>query len=159
MRIRTIVSSLGTLVATAATAMVCTGCPGTLDNPERFISDAGDALAPPLPTVDAAPATPNCDTAIPTMFTTDCATAGCHAGATASNGLDLTLAASDIRTKLRNKAAVGDPTVLLIDPTHPDKSALYTKTGDPPPFGGPMPPTFELDAPTRACLLTWIQEP
>ena len=114
----------------AAGALV--GCPGTLDDPARFLA------CPDVPTV---------------ILQRDCLGSGCHGAADRSGGLDLQ--SPDLPSRLVGKRTAGGLS-LLIDPGAPEKSAIYSKLGSPP-FGSRMPlGQPALDAKTQACVLAWV---
>lgn len=136
---------------TMAGLLLLCGCPGSLDDIARYRVDGG-GLASPL---DGGPV--DCPTALPQTLTGTCAAAGCHSGAIPAGSLDLT-AAPDLRERLRNKPSFGAPAILLIDTKDYTKSALYTKTANPPPYGFTMPPTgLPLNEATRTCILEFIK--
>jgi hypothetical protein len=125
------------LFAALPLAAALTGCPGSLEDPDRFAMQFGTC--------------PD----IPTLFGKTCATAGCHAATNPSSGLDL--ASDDIIGRLSGKKAQGS-TGLLIDPSAPSESVLYTKLTDAPPSGARMPlGGTPLDDKTAGCVLTWIE--
>jgi hypothetical protein len=101
--------------------------------------------------VDAAPAATCPD--VPTLFAKSCGTTGCHDATTKAEALDLV--SPGLPSRL-----VGVPSVegvgLLIDPSTPAKSVLYTKLLASPPFGARMPTGGSLDASTAQCVLAWI---
>jgi hypothetical protein len=110
-----------------------------------------DAGTPVEASVEAAPA-PTCPD-VPTLFAQTCGTAGCHDATTKAEALDLV--SPGLTSRL-----VGVPSVegvgLLIDPTTPSKSVLYTKLLPSPPFGARMPTGGKLDTSTTQCVLAWI---
>lgn len=124
------------LTLAAALAAALTGCPGSIDDPGRFADQFGTC--------------PD----IPMLITTTCAVAGCHAGSSPSGSLDLS--AGDVASSLSGKMASGGAG-LLVDPSAPDQSVLYTKLTASPPFGSRMPLGKPLDDTTVSCVLTWIE--
>src|ERR1051325_3942384 len=62
---------------------------------------------------------------IQTIFNDSCATAGCHAGATAPNGLDLS--ADLLDGNLVGVPAQEDPSQMRIEAGHPEVSYLFCK--------------------------------
>ncbi|HEY5242833.1 MAG TPA: malectin [Polyangiaceae bacterium] len=140
--VRTLVF-VGLLVSVLAWA----GCAGTLEDPAAFTteSDSGAAAS-----VDASGA--SC-VDVPTTFATSCGTAGCHDPTTRAEGLDLW--SPGVASRL-----VGVPAVeglgLLIDPSTPSKSVVYTKLTATPPFGARMPTGSSLGAATIQCVLDWV---
>lgn len=131
-------------------ALAWTGCAGSLEDPDMFMLQ-GDAGAPVEAAVEAASA-PTC-TDVPTLFAKSCATTGCHDATTKAEGLDL------VSPSLASRL-VGVPSVegvgLLIDPSTPPKSVLYTKLLANPPFGARMPTGGSLDPSTIACVSMWV---
>jgi hypothetical protein len=119
------------------------GCPGSLDDPARFLPDAGGsgadgAACPDVPT---------------TVFVPICATAGCHTAADKIQGLDLE--SPNPASRLVGACARGGG--LLANPTNPSQSVVYTKLTITPPFGSRMPlGKPSLDDATTACVLAWI---
>jgi hypothetical protein len=125
---------LGALLLTGA------GCPGSLDDPARFLSGVGGdgSACPDIPT---------------TVFVPICATAGCHTAADKIQGLDLQ--SPDAASRLVGACARGGG--LLVDPANPSDSVVYTKLTFTPPFGSRMPlGKPPLDDATTACVLAWI---
>jgi hypothetical protein len=119
------------------------GCAGTLDNPSRFLRDAGAATGdggacPDVPT---------------SVFAVTCATSGCHSAVDMTQGLDLQ--SPDVASRLVGACARGGG--LLVDPDHPSQSVLYTKLTLAPPFGSRMPlGKTSLDPTMLACVLGWV---
>ncbi len=136
--------------ALLSSALSWTGCAGSLEDPEMFTMQ-GDAGAPVEAAVEAASA-PTCPD-VPTVFAKSCGTTGCHDATTKAEGLDL------VSPSLASRL-VGVPSVegvgLLIDPSTPPKSVLYTKLLANPPFGARMPTGGSLDPSSIACVLTWV---
>jgi hypothetical protein len=143
------------------------GCPGTLDDPARFLGAAGDdsalaedaALAgdadfPPVsePPTDGA----TCPDVPQAILRVNCTSAGCHNAQDKAQGLDLQ--SPDVVTRLVGVPAREGPG-LLVDSSAPSASVLYTKLTSRPPFGARMPLTGALDDPTIACVLAWIINP
>jgi hypothetical protein len=146
---------VGLLVVTA-------GCPGTLEDPERFI-EAGGGVVTPQGTGDAAASGEGGQTLdaatcpdIPTaVFQAKCTSSGCHNSQDKSQGLDLQ--SSGVSMRLVGVAATEGPG-LLVDPGTPSHSVLYTKLTTMPPFGARMPLGSSLDEATIACVLSWVEE-
>jgi hypothetical protein len=125
-------------------AVVLAACAGNLENPERF-ADGGS--------VEGGATTPACPDMEATVLIPSCATAGCHNATSKAGSLDLS--GTGVAARLSGKAASGGG--LLVDPTHPDKSVLYTKTTTSPPYGSRMPLGGKLlDDATSACLLAYV---
>jgi hypothetical protein len=116
----------------------CIGCPANLEDPGRF----SDATGP-------------CPDVPQDVFVKVCSTPGCHSAVDKMLGLDLQ--SPDVASRLVGVHAVGGGTGLLIDPSSPAMSVLYTKLTPNPPFGVRMPFTRPaLDDATIACVLQWI---
>ena len=135
--------------AIAWMVVAATACAGTLDNRDQFYTvdhtDGGGQDA-------ASDGGPSCPDVPKAVFTTSCATAGCHAAANPQSGLDL--ASPNVATRL-----VGVPAAsggFLVDPAHPEQSVIYRKlkAGAP---GARMPIGTPLDDATIACVLSWAQ--
>jgi hypothetical protein len=121
------------------------GCPGHLEDPGRFAGEFGTGGS----TTTACPD-------VPTLLSTTCTAAGCHAATTPAAGLDL--ASPGVFMRLSGKQAMGG-SGLLVDPTNPASSVLYTKLMSPPPFGSRMPLVgMPLGDAEVACVLTWIEQ-
>ena len=121
------------------------GCAGTLEDPSRFLVDAGSA--PATTDTGACPDVPS------QVLVPVCAIAGCHSEADMQQGLDLQSANLDSR--LVGVCASGGG--LLIDPSFPGRSVLYTKLTASPPYGARMPfGGAPLDDGTLACVVAWI---
>jgi len=128
-------------IAAFAIGVSLAGCPGELDDEARFRVDGGS--------------TGTCDDAMP-IFKASCATSGCHNAADKTNDLDLETPGVVARYKGVKAKGGAD---LLIDPTSPEKSAIYTKTKTPPPFPAQMPiGGTKLTAAQQACIASWIQK-
>jgi hypothetical protein len=125
-------------MATVALVAACAGCPGNLEDPGRFMAN-GMAACPDVPQE---------------VFLKICGTAGCHSTADKMLGLDLQ--SPDVASRLTGVSAMGGPG-LLIDPSSPAMSVIYTKLTPTPPFGVRMPfARTPLDDSTIACVLQWI---
>jgi hypothetical protein len=128
--------------------LACAGCPGNLENPERFTDAAADAVTP----ADDAGDGGGCPDVPSDIFGKVCATAGCHNATDKSQGLDLQ--SPNVGTRLAGACARGGG--YLIDPTNPRASVMYTKLTATPPFGGRMPTGQALDDTQLACVLAFI---
>ncbi len=83
-----------------------------------------------------------------------CTGVGCHSSQDKEQGLDLQ--SPNLAARLVGTAASEGPG-LLIDPSTPANSVLYTKLTATPPFGVRMPEgATPLDSATIACVLAWI---
>ncbi|HEY6562615.1 MAG TPA: hypothetical protein VI072_35350 [Polyangiaceae bacterium] len=127
------------LLASAA----ITGCPGALDNPERFLDGSAGG-------------SDNCGS-IPQLLQQTCSGSACHSSADSGTGLDLvSTAVAERLVGVPGSAACGDR--LLIDPNDPANSLLLLKLDEPPPCGSRMPLGSELTAEQKACVRTWIDQ-
>ncbi len=159
------------LVALLAPASVLAGCPGSLEDPARFDAEfgiaGGNGGARGGGGADGGGTTGSVGGAgggsgggsgcasPPPSFGTTCSVSGCHAAITPAGGLDL--ASPNIVMRLSGKKAMGGAG-LLIDPTTPAASVLYTKLTATPPFGSRMPLVGgPLSDPDIACVLSWIE--
>jgi hypothetical protein len=170
----------GAPLAALALAALCAaagagGCAGALEDPARFVyllEDAGkpaDAGPPDAgPPADAGPDAgadagsdggaggSGCDP-VTAFFGPSCATGACHSADRQQGDLDL--ASPGMPGRLIGRSVNGYPGLLIIDPTNPDNSLLYTKvTSNPPGNGFQMPlgadPLSDLQV---ACLLDWVR--
>lgn len=113
------------------------GCPGSLQDPERFDTDGAA-----------------CPDVGQTVVQQVCAAGQCHSAAVKQGGLDS--ASPDVASRLVGVSAMGGPG-LLVDPTNPQDSVLYQKLTASPPYGARMPfGETPLDPTTIACMLGWI---
>jgi hypothetical protein len=131
-------------VAILAFAGACVGCPANLEDPGRFALDGATSLDGPE----------GCGDITQTLFLPVCATAECHSTSAKQQSLDLQ--APGVASRL-----VGVPSTegagLLIDPSMPSASWLYTKLTTSPPFGVRMPFNLPpLDDARIACVLQWV---
>jgi hypothetical protein len=129
------------LLTSAATGLLVSGCPGSLDDPDRF----------------KGPSAAECGNRVEEIFKTTCSTAGCHSGVEPAQGLDLE--SPGVASRLVGVApkGVGCPGV-LVDPKHPTESLLYGKLTPLPPCGVPMPfGKTRLTNQDIGCVRTWIE--
>jgi hypothetical protein len=160
----------------SATASLCllslsysnAGCAGTLQDPDRFLdaSSAGDAgVMQGQSSIDGAagddgaspgPGSGDCASIPQTVFAKTCTGTGCHNSQDKAQGLDLQ--SPNLTARLVSVPAT-EGSGLLIDPSTPSDSVLYTKVGPMPPFGARMPlGQGALDDATIACILTWVTQ-
>ncbi|MCA9620508.1 MAG: hypothetical protein KC731_15910 [Myxococcales bacterium] len=101
-------------VLACAGASLVAGCPGKLENPERFAGGAGPGECPD----------------IEELFVESCGNSGCHDAATASAGLDLVSAG--VASRLTNQLATGAGcgSAPLADPDNPTDSVVYNVLTD-----------------------------
>jgi hypothetical protein len=127
------------LVMITGAAILFLGCPGELENPERFL----DGNTPQ-----------SCPDITQELFVQRCGGSICHEGAEPAAGLDLI--APNVESRLVDVEGRDCPG-LLVDPVLPEASLLYQKLLPLPDCGSPMPigkPTltgFELE-----CVREWI---
>ena len=126
---------LGAIALLAA----CSGCPANLEDPGRFTTQASSGSCPDVPQAVLVP---------------DCATASCHSTADKMQGLDLQ--SPNVASRLVGVSSTEGPG-LLIDPSNPEASVIYTKLTASPPFGVRMPFSQPpLSDATTACVLAWV---
>jgi hypothetical protein len=131
-------------------ALVCTACPGKLEDAGRFIDASDDVV---VGDNDAATGNDGGCPDVPTLFHDTCGTAGCHAATAPAQFLDLQ--SPDLGTRLAGACAT-ESAGYLIDPTNPRASVIYAKLTAAPPSGNRMPlskPPF--DDGQLACVLAW----
>ncbi|MCC6559107.1 MAG: hypothetical protein IT372_39790 [Polyangiaceae bacterium] len=129
--------ALGALAGIAGSALIA-GCPGTLDDKEKFLS---------------AGACPD----IPTLFAQTCLGGGCHSAASKAGDLDLE--SPELAARVSGAPSTGDCAGrgVLADPADPEGSVLYFKLEPSPPCGSPMPPSgAPLTEAQLACVREWI---
>ncbi|HEY5372943.1 MAG TPA: hypothetical protein VIK01_04620 [Polyangiaceae bacterium] len=142
-----------------------TGCPGKLEDKERFLVDAGNLDEPDtaMPS-EAGVGMPSeagvgmgmgaCGDVPTRIFVPTCGGTGCHSVTAPQQGLDL--ASPGVAARVVGVAAkVCSGT--LADPANPAGSLIYTKLAPTQSCGAPMPlarpPLSDTDA---ACVLAWI---
>jgi len=146
-----------------------TGCPGTLDHPERFSVDASSAgragngsagnedAAAPIEAGAEAGAGPDdgpCGDVVARIFVPSCGGTGCH-GATAAQQ-DLDLVSPGVAERVVGVSGTGCVSTLA-DPANPEASLLYQKLLPTPPCGSPMPLARPaLSDEDVACVRAWI---
>ena len=115
------------------------GCPGELQDPERFLTGGGDAG-------------PGCDVENG-ILKTKCGTAGCHDATTIAQGLDL--ATAGVGTRLRTSMATCTSVAgQKMGTFMQNKVTAATPTcGGPMPLGGTM-----LSAAESQCLSAYLQD-
>jgi hypothetical protein len=124
----------------STTCVVVAGCPGELEDPQRF---QGAGLVA-------------CDDRIHELFTKTCSTAGCHTGEQPAQGLDL--ASPGVEERLVGVTPTGAGcSGVLVDTANPTQSLLYLKLTDLPPCGVPMPFGGKRLGPRDLeCVRSWI---
>lgn len=129
------------------------GCPGRLEDPERFF-DAGAQDAGALD--GGAPACPP-DVDVPAdVFAASCDGANCHGTDRPALGLDLV--SPDVWSRIADRETVNAACAPapLVDPDAPRASGLYLKVSGTA-CGQRMPVGGALDAETIACIERWMQ--
>ena len=154
-------------------ALLLVACPGTLDDKQRFLVDAGsagkvgtagtggdDAAAPSGAGSDAGAdpdAGPNlgpCGDVVERIFEPSCGGTGCHGATGAQQGLDLV--SPGVAERVVGVPGIGC-SATLADPASPEASLIYTKLSSTPPCGSPMPLARPaLSDEDVACVLAWI---
>jgi MYXO-CTERM domain-containing protein len=147
-------STFGRSAGVLLLAWGVTGCASELKDKERFLAAQaeGGGEGPSEAASDAAPAAACPD--VPQMLAAGCAGEGCHSRPAKAGALDLE--SPDISGRLLGVRASGGGG-LLIDPSYPEQSVLYTKLLASPPFGQRMPtgaPPY--DTARLACVFAWV---
>ena len=141
MRARTI----GITAALASALGLLAGCPGRIEDPERFGAGihAGDGGS---------------GGGVEAMLARECAGSGCHGRAAPAVGLDLESPGVGERLLAATSASCSGRA--LVDPSDPDASFLLEKVSDASPeCGGRMPLLREpLSAAEIAAIRAWIME-
>jgi hypothetical protein len=139
-------------------------CAGSLEDPALFLSaaastsqaDAGAAVANGGASAGEGEGGVNCPDVPQAIFAVTCTASTCHSHMNQAQGLDLQ--SPNIASRLIRVASTEGPG-LLIDPSAPSNSVLYTKLAPTPPFGVRMPDGLPpLDDGEIACVLAWIQQ-
>ena len=126
-----------------ALAPLLSACPGSIDDPSRFLAYADAAVAlEDRPSVDA-PAPPDAvspciDYVERALFPQTCATVYCHTATDPSAGLDLA-SPNLARRVVGVRASISCRSVSLIDPAHPEASLMVVKLRASPGCGSRMP--------------------
>ena len=131
-------SLLASAVVAVAIGASLVGCPGSLDDPDRFV-DGGTSTG--------------CTDATP-ILQKNCLGSGCHNATDKFSDLDLET--PGVVGRYKGVKAKGGAS-LLVDPSTPSESAIAAKTKSPVPFGAQMPlGGTKLTAAEQACIVTWI---
>jgi hypothetical protein len=143
--------ALSWLSASAAAVCLLTGCPGTLDDKERFVAyaathtDAGGYFS----TEGGV-----CGDVVARIFVGRCGDTGCHSAASPQQGLDLV--SPGVASRVVGVAGQTCSTILA-DPKNPGGSLLYQKLATKPPCGSQMPLARPpLSGADVACVRAWI---
>ena len=126
-------------------AVLCSACPGSLENPQRFTGDGG-ANGCSLSNIQAE------------LVEARCATSGCHDGTTAAEGLNL-LDDGSLASRLLGVNAQGEgcEAELLINANDTASSYLINKLGANPSCGLTMPLTPPLLTEEElTCMQNWV---
>jgi hypothetical protein len=150
-------SSVMFVLGTALGVLLLTGCPGTLDDKQRFLVDGGsagrgsnDAAPPGEPDAGLGP----CGDVVARIFDPSCGGTGCHGGTGAQQNLDLV--SPGVAARVVGVSGVGCASILA-DPANPESSLIYQKLSPTPPCGSPMPLARPaLSDEDAACVLAWI---
>jgi hypothetical protein len=133
-------------------AFAVSGCPGSLDDPDRFFPCGGEGE--PVCTTSTSTVPP-----LDEVFRPRCGLVGCHGGALPQSDLDL--ASIGIETRLVGRTS---STSACIGRTYvvagaPEQSLIWQKiTQNPPPCGtSVMPPTAPLSASEQDLVRAWIE--
>ncbi|HEY6459879.1 MAG TPA: malectin [Polyangiaceae bacterium] len=143
----------GGLLAVAAWS----GCAGTLADPAAFMeapAEAGASAQDAAPTAEAGADAPvgGCED-VPSLFVASCGGTGCHDATSKAQALDLV--SPGVASRLVGVHAT-EGAGLLIDPSNPSASVVYTKLLASPPFGARMPTGSKLDDTTIGCVYDWV---
>ena len=128
--------------------LALTGCPGTLHDKERFLTDAA-------PSGDADADDPGaCGDVVTRIFVPSCGGTGCHGAMAPQQGLDLVSAG--VAARVVGVSGTGCAGTLAA-PADPTSSLLYTKLSPNPGCGSQMPLARPaLSDADAACILAWI---
>jgi hypothetical protein len=141
-------------VAAVVLATLLAGCPEGTPDHDALSGPNAASLDASSPTLHP---TSGCADVAATLFRPTCAVAGCHSAASPASRLDLE--SPGLPGRLLGITSL-EGAGLLVDPSAPEKSALYTKIGDPPPAGARMPLGGAPVSPeVRACVLAWLGTP
>lgn len=143
-------------VVTGGLLLAAAGCPGTLDDKDRFLADVDAAVDGADDATDALPGDGGtaCGDVVARIFQPQCGSSGCHGTMAPQQALDLVSPGVAARVVgATGKGCAGT----LADPSNPQASLLYSKLLSRPPCGAQMPlaqpPLGSADV---ACVLAWI---
>lgn len=153
----------------AAALVGLAGCPGTLEDPERFQIDASEAGAPAVAgsagTAGSAGSAGSagqtgqagsdaCGDVPARIFVPTCGGTGCHSVKAPQQGLDLV--SPDVASRIVGETAKTCLSILA-DPANPEGSLMYQKLLPKPACGVQMPLARPpLSAADVACVRAWI---
>jgi hypothetical protein len=121
-----------------AVSTLLAGCPGSLEDPELFLGDAG---CPDIPS---------------TLLVPTCGITGCHGAKSPQAGLDL--ASPGVEDRLVDRtASTGCADGIYVPKVNPTSGVFYQKLTDSPPCGSRMPFTGNaLTDAQLACVANWV---
>jgi hypothetical protein len=147
-------AALGVVVA----MMSSIGCPGSLEDPERFRISPCDPSDPSMTcTSTTPPPPPTTEDIAASIFLPRCALAGCHAPPNVQG--DLELGGVDVESRLfavTSSTAICNGRVLVVV-GNADASLLFGKLAPVPPCGSPMPLGSMLSDAERGSVRAWIE--
>ena len=130
------------------------GCPGTLDDPSRFLVFCGGP-AQPVCTTTTSTIPPSTDDVVAAVFQPRCGIPSCHSGPTPQQGLDLERADVERLVGRTSSTATCDGEIFLV-PGEADASLLFDKLLPLPRCGVSMPPGTPLTEDEQAMVSEWI---
>ena len=159
-----LVRSAALILVLSLGVLLLGGCPGTLEDKERFLVDAssagrgsgtaGGADAEPGSDAGAQPNLGPCGDVVERIFVPSCGGTGCHDATGPQQDLDLV--SEGVAARVVGVRGIGC-TAILADPADPEGSLLYQKLSPTPPCGSPMPLARPaLSDEDTACVLAWI---
>jgi hypothetical protein len=144
-------AALGWLWGAGLALLGSIGCPGTLHDKERFLTDAASSADDDGGTGEDSGA---CGDVVTRIFVPSCGGTGCHGATAPQQGLDLV--SPGVAARVVGISGTGC-TGTLAAPADPASSLLYTKLATSPPCGAQMPlGRPSLSSADAACILTWI---
>jgi hypothetical protein len=144
-------ATLGWLCGAGLALLGFAGCPGTLHDKERFLTDAA-----PSGDADAAEDPGACGDVVERIFVPSCGGTVCHGATAPQQGLDLVSAG--VASRVVGVSGTGCTGTLAV-PADPASSLLYTKLAPSPSCGAQMPlARTALSSADAACILAWIAE-
>ena len=131
------VGALLIALSAAVAALAFTGCPGHLDDPERFRMALCGMPGQPVCTTTTSTMAPTTAEVQSAILVPKCGFGGCHAAQFPGGGLDL--ASPNLEARL---VSVTSSTALcsgrvMVNPGAPNASLMWTKLSDPPPCPSP----------------------
>jgi len=153
--------NLPSIYRVLALAVVSASCVAACDVQtfDDAAAEFGSSAPPPPPPPPPPPGGsfgPNFSEIQSNVFTPDCATSGCHAGANPDAGLNLEAANS--YAQLVGIASTQDAAILRVNPGNPNASYLIQKLEGTAATGGQMPPSGALDQADIDVIRQWISD-